>query len=249
MKNPPNIICFIRLRFWIVFCIWNWWFVCFQQSKNPSKRSDCCSKTDVAHDPTHVAVSSCFGLILAPKIVVFSLKIDEQNVSKSHLLFFRDLFLQHAPKFDEKRPKMRCRTLGKWPWEHIGYFEAGCWSPRHPQKVFSCSLGPRLEAVWALFGSSPSLFRYHLKNILGYQTRRSQFAFRSWLLISCSSRHTLAIFVHPSGRGQGSPLTHPSWWPCNYNLHLPDSTTDVHIPTHIHTKSIVPKRLANETNE
>ena len=140
-----------------------------------------------------------------------------------------------------KRPKMRCRTLGKWPWEHIEYFEASCWSPRHPQKVFSCSLGPRLEAVWTLFGSSPSLFRYHLKNILGYQTRRSQFAFRSWLLISCSSRHTLAIFVHPRGRGQGSPLTHPSWWPCSYNLHLPDSTTDVHIQTHINTECIIPK--------
>ena len=221
----------------------------FSAKQNPSKRSDCCSKTDVAHDPTHVTVSSCFGLILAPKIVVFSLKIDEQNVSKSHLLFFVICSSNMFQNSMKKRPKMRCRTLGKWPWEHIGYFEAGCWSPRHPQKVFSCSLGPRLEAVWTLFGSSPSLFRYHLKNILGYQTRRSQFAFRSWLLISCSSRHTLAIFVHPRGRGQGSPLTHPSWWPCSYNLHLPDSTTDVHIQTHINTECIIPKKSSNVTNE
>ena len=139
----------------------------FSAKQNPSKRSDCCSKTDVAHDPTHVTVSSCFGLILAPKIVVFSLKIDEQNVSKSRLLFFRDLFLQHAPKFDEKETQNALSDLGKVTLRAYWLLRGWLLVPKTPSKglqlLTGTSLGGSLDLIWKLTESISISFEEHTR--------------------------------------------------------------------------------------
>ena len=106
-------------------------------------------------------------MILKLHIGLFSLKIDEQNISKSHFLFLVNFSSNMVPKFDEKETQNGLSDLGKFTLRACWLLRAWFLVPKKPSKALKrltgTSLAGNLDLICKLTDSISLSFDEHIR--------------------------------------------------------------------------------------